>query len=115
MLEKITRDNIQVGTKIWYVSIYQKQREETITKIGRKYAYFGNDDKKIVLETMQLEPDWQGLKRDSIWDSKEAYEVSLQQGEVIKKCIDELYLYGTQRATLTYDQAVKILAILEKE
>ena len=119
MLKQTTKENIKIGTTLFLVpsscSSHDKPHDITITKIGRKYAYFGNRDTKIDLATMQVERDYRGIKPE-LWDSKEAYESSVERSKVISEC--RSYFTSTditKRKKLTYKKAVKILAILNDE
>lgn len=119
MLKQTTKENIKVGTTLFLVpssySSHGKPHDITITKIGRKYAYFGNQDTKIDLATMQVESDYRGIKPE-LWDSKEAYDSSVERSKVILEC--RSYFTSTdidKRKKLTYEKAVNILAILNDE
>ena len=118
MLKRTTKENLQIGTTLFlvpssYIS-YDKPHDITITKIGRKYAYFGNRNTKIDLATMQVESDCRGIKPE-LWDSKEDYESSVERSKVISECCS--YFTSTnivKRKKLTYEKALRILAILNE-
>ena len=64
---------------------------------------------------MQVESDYRGIKPE-LWDSKEAYDSSVERSKVISEC--RSYFTSTdigKRKKLTHEKAVNILAILNDE
>ena len=115
----LKRADIKVGTTLFFLERIRggiRTKNITIEKVGRKWAYWGDSDfEKLDLETMQ---PWYGGygHRDELWDSEEHYKNHLYQASVIKACQDAFDSYClAKRKKLTYEKAVKILAILNDE
>ena len=63
---------------------------------------------------MQVESDYRGIKPE-LWDSKEAYESSVERSKVISECRSYFTsTYVVKRKKLTYEKALRILAILNE-
>lgn len=116
MLKTINRENIQVGTTLFLVPAYLKLSKPqliTINKVGRKFAYFGVRG-KIDLDTLSVISEGSGTP--TLWDSEADYQAYQQQLAVIRECRDAFSSYElAKRKKLTYEKAVKILAILNDD
>lgn len=118
MLKHYNKSNITVGTTLFVVpcSLSSHDRPHTITikKVGRKYAYFGVRDERIDLETLTVEPDYRGVQ-PTLWDSEADYLAEMEKLKVIQRCREAFTSHDrTKRKILTYEKAVKILAILDE-
>lgn len=108
----LKRDDIKVGTTLYLFGGYGKDRtgeEITITKVGRNYAYFGNRNLRLDLEIMKI-----NSSRFSIYDSKDAYEISLKIGsdyDKLESFFRSNYGYGL-RCKVSHEKVLKILNIL---
>lgn len=111
MLEQITRDNIKIGTTIYVVHPFTRHKAAetvTITKVGRKWAYYGNRDDKINLETMRATKDYRGIE-PQLYDNKESYLDCVNRQKTI-------YLAREKAKQIDdYDLAVKILSLINNK
>lgn len=111
----LKREDIKVGTELCLIQRlrFVMGKKVAIFKVGRKWAYWGDGEcEKLDLETMK---PWHSgyAHRDELWDSEEYYKDCLNKTRVINKCRE--YLSSPNPAKhkkLTYEKAVKILAIL---
>ena len=117
----LKREDIKVGTDLYLTYLTQRLRvvtgkTVTIFKIGRKWAYWGDDEcEKLDLETMN--PWYSGYgNRNELWDSEDHYKDCLHITRVINSF--RHYLSSSNPAKhkkLTDEKAVKILAILNEK
>lgn len=116
MLKNFNRENIEVGTTLFLVPAHLKTAKPqliTINKVGRKFAYFGVRG-KIDLDTLSVVSEGSGTP--TLWDSEADYQSYQQQLAVIAECRDAFCSHElAKRKKLTYEKAVKILAILNDE
>lgn len=111
---------IKVGDQVYWISGERRNggpRDLFITRIGRKLIdvdhsmdrQYGNPD-QYYLETGYLKSDYSSGGR--LYSSKEAYERSVKEREVILDV--QSRCGGNYTPILTYEQAIKIKAILEE-
>lgn len=111
----LKREDIKVGTELYLIQRlrFVMGKKVAIFKVGRKWAYWGDGEcEKLDIETMKPWHSGYG-HRDELWDSEEYYKDCLNKTRVINKCRE--YLSSPNPAKhkkLTYEKAVKILAIL---
>lgn len=111
-------ENIKVGTTLFFIGNTTNKNGVTVTinKVGRKWAYWGDRDyERLDLTTMKAWHDGYGHE-NVLWDSEESYKTHIHKISVIQACRDALIShYPNRRRKLTYEKAVKILAIFNDE
>ena len=111
-------EDIKVGTTLFFIGSTTNENGITVTinKVGRKWAYWGvRDSEKLDLTTMKAWHDGYG-QENVLWDSEESYQTHMHKLNVIQACKDALVShYPKKRRKLTYEKAVKILAIFNDE
>lgn len=108
---------VRVGDKAWEVPNDHRQgtgRHVTILAIGRKYITVGEKDMKWTHSQFAIDTGWYKSEYGSgytLYTSKEGQEKARLEREFILDVQKRISGYSV---TLTYDQAVRIKAILEE-